>query len=310
MKDQFGIMVGLKKRNAFEGWFCKVHDPESGYMLSVIWGYSTSDEDAHSFLQITDSLNQDSAYLRYPLDAMTFEEDPFVLHIGPNQFSAQGTVVDVELSGGERMKAELQFGPFSPIKQSFLKPNIMGWLHYFPNECNHSITSMHHTIDGVVTRGSQKHKIREGHGYIEKDWGTSFPSRYVWAQANDLVFPNFVFSYATVPMLGKGATGFFLLIQDGEDEYRFSTIERSRIEVVEITERGFRFRVRKGRLRVELSGEQANPIQLAAPHKGAMKNKIKESLDGKITLMLYEGDTLITSLNSEHGSIDIHHPVV
>ena len=111
-------------------------------------------------------------------------------------------------------------------------------------------------------------------------------------------------------MLGRGATGFFLLIQDGDNEYRFSTIERSRIEVLQITERGFRFRVRKGRLRVELSGEQANPIQLASPQKGAMKNKIKESLDGTISLELFEDDALITVLNTEYGSIDVHHPPV
>ena len=146
MKDQFGIMLGLEKRNAFEGWFCKVHDPDSGYMLSVIWGYSTAEDDAHAFLQIQDSRHHQTAYIRYPLEDVRVEEDPFIFHIGPNRISAEGTVLDVQLPDGERMHADLKFGPFSPIKRSFLKPNIMGWLHFFPNECNHSITSMHHSV--------------------------------------------------------------------------------------------------------------------------------------------------------------------
>ena len=34
--DQFGIMVGLNKKNAFEGWFSKVDDVNNDLMFSVI----------------------------------------------------------------------------------------------------------------------------------------------------------------------------------------------------------------------------------------------------------------------------------
>lgn len=56
--NQFGIMVGLKKEAAFEGWFSKVDDRKNNLIFSVIWGYTTHEETKHAFLQFTSSLDQ------------------------------------------------------------------------------------------------------------------------------------------------------------------------------------------------------------------------------------------------------------
>ena len=50
-------------------------------------------------------------------------------------------------------------------------------------ECNHAIISLRHHITGSLKVNNQKFQII-GDGYIEKDWGRSFPQDYLWLQSN------------------------------------------------------------------------------------------------------------------------------
>ena len=77
--------------------------------------------------------------------------------------------------------------------------------------------------------GNNSYYTDKANGYIEKNWGKSIPTRYVWAQVNDSMKNSFVFSNATVPMLGKSAEGFFAVFYYKGKEYRFSTVEFSKM---------------------------------------------------------------------------------
>lgn len=302
---QFGIMVGLHKEAAFEGWFCKIDDQKNGLMFSIIWGYSTHKETKHAFIQFQDSFKHDSSYISYPIKELNWKQDPFALQIGKNQLSETGMILDFEMAGIP-VRGDFQFGTFTPIKQSFWKPNIMGWLTFLPNECNHSIISMKHEVTGKFQMGDQSWEIQEAVGYIEKDWGTGFPKEYVWLQANDWEKSSVAFSYATVPMLGKHAKGFFLVLQHEEKEYRFSSIEGSRLSDFHVSHDSFSATIRKGRIQVKLHAKQYNPVALAAPKFGEMKSLIKESLDGTVDLILQIEEQPIISLSSQRASIDVH----
>ena len=58
---------------------------------------------------------------------------------------------------------------------------------------------------------------------------------------------------------------------------------------------------------MEVFAKQFNPVDLKAPKDGAMKNLIKESLDGKIEIKLFENDMIKATFKSDRGSIDIHY---
>ena len=51
-------------------------------------------------------------------------------------------------------------------------------------ECNHAILSMQNRIDGLVNVNHNKISFNNSIGYIEKDWGCSFPKSYIWCQGN------------------------------------------------------------------------------------------------------------------------------
>ncbi len=304
--NQFGIMVGLEQEASFEGWFCKVDDFKNDLIFSIIWGYTTHEETKHAFIQFTTSLNQKTSYVRYPIEELSWEKDPFVLHLGKNRLSREGVVLDFMMDG-VAVKGEFAFSTFSPIRKSLFKPNIMGWLTRFPNECNHSITSMNHKVNGYIKIGEKSWEIDEAHGYVEKDWGSGFPKEYVWAQANDWGESSVVFSYATVPVLGKHAKGFFLVLHHEGEEYRFNSIEGSRMVHFKVTCDAFVAVVKKGKYRVVIKAKQTNPVALASPNKGEMNAKIKESLDGKIEVLIQKNKVDFIRLKTNRGSIDVHY---
>ena len=298
-------MVGLDKKNAFEGWFTKIDDQESGLMLSIIWGYSTQQDTKHAFIQFQDNLKHKTAYIKYSLDEVKWETDPFVLQIGKNVLSQKGIILDFEMDD-IRVQGEFSFYTFLPIKQSILKPNIMGWLTFFPNECNHSIISMHHKVTGDIKIGDQSWDIHDADGYIEKDWGTGFPKEYVWVQANEWKNSSVIFSYATVPMLGMHAKGFFLVLHHEGKEYRFTSIEGSKLTDFHVSNDSFNAIIKKNGFCVKLKAKQFNPVTLAAPKHGEMKSHIKESLDGTIELTLEIKNQMPITLFSQRASIDVH----
>lgn len=303
--DQFGVQVGLREANAFEGWFTKIDDLKNELMLSVIWGYSTHPKTKHAFIQFQDSISGGTSYISYELDEMKWHTDPFILQIGKNTLSEDGMHLDFLLNGSS-VRGNFKFGEFTTIKKSRLKPNIMGLLSYLPNQCNHSIISMGHQVSGDLQMGGEAWKIQHAHGYIEKDWGTGFPKEYVWLQANDWEKSAVVFGYATVPTLGTYAKGFFLVLLHDDKEYRFSSIEGSRLANFKVSKDSFEATIERRGFRLTLKAKQANPVSLVSPEKGEMKSYIKESLEGCLELALeITGQPEIT-LTSKRASIDVH----
>jgi hypothetical protein len=303
--NSFGIMVGLDRKNAFEGWFCKIDDKKNDWMISVIWGYSTHETFKHAFIQFQDSVKHQTTYVRYPMQMLSWTKEPFVLRIGKNELSMEGMRLDFEAEGVS-VRGDFSFSPFQPIKMSLLKPNIMGWLTYFPNECNHAITSMMHHASGTFQMGEKVWDVVDAAVYMEKDWGSGFPKEYVWAQANDWETSSVVFSYASVPMLGKHQKGFFLVLHHEGVEYRFSSIEGSKMVDFQVEEGAFSVSIKKGSTLLRLKAKQAHPVPLAAPVQGEMKAHIKESLDGTLELTLRTKGGKEITLASHRASIDVH----
>ena len=88
------------------------------------------------------------------------------------------------------------------INTSKYSPNIMGPFSYVPfMECNHAIISMKNKINGEIVINDSVINFNGGIGYIEKDYGCSFPKSYIWCQGNS--FKNsdtsFMLSIANIP---------------------------------------------------------------------------------------------------------------
>ena len=54
----------LKKKSYFEGWYIKSTNPQTGKTLALIPGVSLG-EDSHGFIQIIDSSEHKTGYIRF-----------------------------------------------------------------------------------------------------------------------------------------------------------------------------------------------------------------------------------------------------
>ena len=168
-----------EKKNYFEGWYFKMAKQDE--VIALIPGIAMG-KDRHSFIQVISSKEGRSWYVRFPYEAFKAEKKEFSVTIGNNHFSIDGIRVDLEFED-LRLKAEVQNHKPTPFPVTVASPGIMGWFAYIPfMECFHGVVSTHHSLQGSVELNGRATDYTGGTGYIEKDWGASFPSAWIWMQ--------------------------------------------------------------------------------------------------------------------------------
>lgn len=99
---------------------------------------------------------------------------------------------------------------------------------------------------------------------------------------------------------------FFLVILHENKQYRFSSIEGSKILEFSADNNSLYEKIKKGKYIVEISAKQYNPIELKSPTNGEMKFLIKKSLDGKLELTLSENNKKKLKIINHRASMDTH----
>lgn len=308
------LFQGRNKQNAyFEGWYFKQVSFDLKTVISIIPGISLDKMDPHCFIQLiasrraggTENPPLMTEYFRFPLEAFKHQDKPFSIQIGENHFSEDGFFISLE-SKETKMKGQIDFGPLGGIKTTLLNPNIMGIFAYIPKmECNHGIVSMTHHLNGSLELNEESISFNQGNGYIEKDWGTSFPESYLWIHSNNFERSDasFMCSVAHIPFLGGSFKGFICnLCLDGT-EYRFATYNRSRLEVLEFSSSRTRLILRRKNLVLKIEANMESGGLLKSPHLGAMSHQIKEGIFGKVELTLENsrGDIVFHGVGSQCG---------
>jgi len=285
-----------KTKGYFEGWYYKQISKDEKRVISFIPGISLFDNDVHCFVQyIFVSLDDDNrktiktGYVKYPLKDFKFNNSPFMLQIGENIFTESMISIKI-LDGDLHIEGTLKLGPFTPIKKSILNPNIMGYFAYIPKmECYHGIVSMNHVVNGVLMINDEEIDINNGKGYVEKDWGTSFPEKYIWIQCNK--FKNkstSVFcSIADIPFMRKSFLGYICnLVVEGR-EYRFATYNNSKLKIESITNDRILILLENSKEKLKIEANIKEAGELIAPQQGKMQKIIKEEVLGQVKIHLY-----------------------
>lgn len=281
-----------KNKHYFEGWYFKLVSKELD-SIAFIPGIALSDKDSHAFIQINMGKSGESHYLTYPLDSFKYSEDKFEIFIGDNYFSENIIKLNIKEL---KIFGEIKFSFISQIKKSFLAPNIMGIFSYFPNmECNHGIINVNSVSNGYLKIKENLYNYNEGTAYLEKDWGISFPEKWIWTQGNNFLNKkaSFVFSIAKVPFFFSSFEGFFAVLALENMEFKFTTYNFSRVKKLKIFENRVEIEIFRGKykLDVEIIGEPQ--VNLKIPTKGEMHKNLKESIDSKIIIKLYENKELL-----------------
>lgn len=297
---------GHHRNHFFEGWYFKTVLSESNITLALIPGISKNPEDPHAFIQVFISPQMIFKYIRFDQSDFSVQDYPFKVSLKDNVFSLETikfTYHDKDLF----LDLSARINGITPIKTSLYSPTIMGPFHYVPRmECNHGVISMNHTLNGTLTLNDSIIHFKNEKGYIEKDWGTSFPSKYVWCQSNHFFNPNtsLFLSIATIPMIGFEFEGLIANITHNNQETRFATYNFSKFKIETIDEHTRLITLTKGPLKCILKITSPSSIALVSPKQGSMKDMIKEGLEGQIHLQLFNGSTLLIDDIGIHSGVE------
>ena len=171
-----------KTRNYFEGWYYKLIDRDRSHVMALIPGIALgrAGEDPHAFIQFIDAVKGKVGYARFPFTEFVSEKQCFSVGIGENRFTRDHLKLDLRRDGLD-IRGELHFFDILRFPGTLLSPGIMGPYTFVPfMECYHGIVNIRHRIEGTLVIGGEAVDLTGGEGYIEKDWGRSFPSSWVW----------------------------------------------------------------------------------------------------------------------------------
>lgn len=278
----------LKLKNYFEGWYFKQVTADLNQVWSFIPGIALTPEGKHAFIQVIDGITGETFWFEYPLKTFSFDKKKMTVRVGNSWFMENKVHIDID-QDNQHFKGEVEFSNSIGFPSKWYSPGIMGWYSFVPfMECKHGIVSVSHQLSGNISRNGLVTDFTGGKGYIEKDWGTSFPESWIWIHSNH--FSNesasFTFSVAKIPWLGKFFIGHICFLHLEGKFYRFATYNGSKISSLKKSE---------NQLEISIEGKKENlqirvipniSGHLKAPVQGKMNRIIKESIDSTVYLTL------------------------
>jgi len=291
----------LKNKNYFEGWYFKHVSALADDAFAVIPGVSLSG-DTHAFVQFNDGKTGRSSYFRYDISEFIFDRKKFIITIGNSTFTEEGISLDIS-NESFTIRGYIAYSGILKPPSNILMPGIMGWYSYVPYmECNHGVLSVTHDLKGSVTVNGDLRLMRGGKGYIEKDWGISFPESWLWMQCNSFTTQSasVMISVAKIPWRGSFFIGFIAFFSLNGKTTIMATYNGSRIESLKKNDDNTTSVViRKGEMELKALITKKGEGVLKAPASGMMNNTIKESIDSDVSLEIYLSGKMIFS---EYGT--------
>jgi len=276
-----------KDKKYFEGWYFKVVDASEKFAFAIIPGIAIDEHgQRQSFIQILDGKNHKSDYHRFDFGAFVPSANQFMVSIGENIFSDHTLTLKLPQVNGE-----LRFRNTVSWPKPIYSPGIMGPYAFVPfMECYHGIVSMDHTIEGYLNVNGERIDFSGGRGYIEKDWGRSFPSAYVWMQSNHFPVPGISVkaSVAKIPWIRNSFVGFIAGVWLGNKLIRFTTYNGSNLVKLAIEEKKLDLVLDSRKYRFELVATRGESTILASPIQGMMDGRIEESMTSTIEVKITE----------------------
>ncbi|TFG90095.1 MAG: hypothetical protein E4H16_02460 [Candidatus Atribacteria bacterium] len=200
----------LTRQKYFEGWYFKHVSANKEDVWSFIPGISLSREGRHAFIQVLNGRTGESNVFEYGVEEFSASGKDLDVHLGKSHFSTSGVSLEVQNESG-KIDGKISYASIAQYPSTLINPGIMGWYSFVPfMECKHGVVSMRHKLSGGLQIDEQYVDFDGGTGYIEKDWGTSFPESWVWLHCNTFnsTQTSFTFSVAKIPWLGSYFIGF------------------------------------------------------------------------------------------------------
>ena len=274
-----------KTKSYFEGWYYKVLTKDEQYAFGIIPGIAMDAEgEKQAFIQILDGNKLSAQYFKFDADLFTADSKEFKVNIDTNRFETNSISLDLP-----KFKGSLTFKQQIPWPNRWYSPGIMGPYTFIPfMECYHGILSMDHEIQGALEIDGELIDFSDGRGYIEKDWGHSFPSAYIWMQTNHFSQPGISLkaSVAKIPWLRNSFVGFIAGLYFDKKLIEFTSYNGSQLIRSNADETEVELIMKNKKYRLEINVHRSDSTALAAPIQGFMDGRISESMTSMVDVKL------------------------
>lgn len=275
-----------KKKNYFEGYYIRIIDQNKDFNKAFIFGVTKYKEDPHAFMQVVDGNEQSTKYYRYKIEDFTFTKKDVTLpgiYLSLDEISIKTDDFSIQGKLSRHIVLDRKFGTNS----------AMSFMYKLPMKTYQEVVYHHATFKGNYT--SNQNIILDGISYMEKTYGTHFPSKWIWIQSNQFVEDIYLScsigkaSFLGIPFLGYVVS----LIYQGK-EIRFATYTKSQIKIDVHNSKEVVVTCKSSKYRLVIKAKQVNPITLIGPiDKGQMILDVFESITSTLQLELYEKDALL-----------------
>jgi hypothetical protein len=286
-----GVFQGnLRKKNYFEGWYFKHVTSDLSSTFSFIPGVSLVENDPHAFIQIARGYTGNTDYIKYPLEDFSWDKRKMSLRVGASTFTDRGINLNID-SENIKLTGKIDFSNIIRYPKKIFSPGIMGWYSFVPfMECNHGIISVNHDLRGEISINGSVIDFKNGKGYIEKDWGISFPEAWIWIQSNNFAEhdTSFSFSIAKIPWMGRYFVGLIAFLYLNGRFYLFSTYNKSTLSEITHDKETIGITLRSSMNILKIRVIKNSFGDLVAPVSGEMSRRIKESIDSEVLLQLFD----------------------
>jgi hypothetical protein len=291
---------GKKKRlHFFEGWYFKQQEGEE--TISFIPGIQMDENECKlAFIQVI--MKEKSHYFTFPINKFYANQDILFIRIDKNLFTRKGIYIDISQvnSRNEKVciKGHFNYGSLTKVNYS-----IMGPLQYLPLPCKHGVISMRHQVDGSMQLDEKSIVMSHGIGYLETDYGTSFPRNYLWTQANAtrVQAPQIFATIVTLPICKQEVLGCVAVIIYQGKQYRLATYLGAKILIVKES----LAIIQQGRWTLCIHMDKERRAQeLLAPCKGELSRKIKEDVKCVVRYSLYCGRRKVFDWTTRNASVE------
>ena len=277
-----------RKKKYFEAWFFKIVNHHENYSFVISPGVAFDEKgNKQAFIQLLDGQNHISEFITFPFEEFSSSSKGFEIKIGENTFSKDRIILNLP-----DFKGVINFTKHIDWPKGKLFSSTMGPFAFVPKmESYHEVVSLSNELVGRINIKGDDVDFTNGRGYIEKDWGHSFPSSHVWMQCNH-------FSRKDVDLIGLVAkvkwwkisfVGFVAALRFNDEIILFTTYSRSKIHKTRINSKEVVVTLenRKYRLKMSVTRSRKN-ADMAAPVSGLMDDRFTESLVCKMNIKLFD----------------------
>lgn len=284
-----------KKGPFFEGWYFKITTAD-GLSFAFIPGvFILLDiNESYSFIQVFDGTTSTINFVKYPFKAFTASRKSFDVFVLENYFSNEEIILDIKDSS-VKCSGKILIKSKQKWPDNIINPGSMGFYNYLTfMECYTQVCALSGKIEGSITLNEQVYDLDGGKIYIEKNWGKSFPSSYIWCQCNYFQEQSLsvTCSIGHIPMPYGSFIGFIIGLYYQNKLIKFTSINRSELSIdfadnsIIITAKNSSYT-----LMYKSSYNTAEFAMLYAPSGTSMLPTARETLTGTAKLILKDNRT-------------------